>query len=192
MQPPFQTMRPMHFWYHCKTLNKVVCTFAVWQFEPKRTKAIEFRAVLIFDVCEFVMFTSSFAIGKAYRCRTFPDWGVGLGYHLVLGSFWECPHPWGFILHLALYFKCSEIILLMNTLHWYTHYGSRTGRWNTCTLSWTIEHPLNQEASNQWQWECNASCSLIIWQITLKKQWLVWRIMYVTPLCTPKVAVSLQ
>jgi hypothetical protein len=133
MPPPFQTMRPMHFWYDCKTINKVVYTFAVRQFQPKRTKAIEFRVILIFDVCKFMMFTSCFEIGKAYRCRTFPDWGVGLGYHLVLGSFWE----WG---------PCTD-----------THYASRTRRWNTCTLCW-----------NQWQWQCNASCSLIIWQIMLK------------------------
>ncbi len=204
-------MRPMHFWYHCKTLNNVVCTFAVWQFQPKRTKAIGFRVIFIFDVCKFMMFTSCFTIGKAYRCRTFPHWGARLGYHLILGSFCECPHPWGFILHLGLYFKCSEIILLMRTLHWDTlcfknreikHLHTLLDYWTSlCFKNWEMKHLhtlldywTSPESTNIQPMTVAMQCIMLSNYVTnyVKKLWLVWRIMYVTPLCTPKVAVSLQ
>jgi hypothetical protein len=138
------------------------------------------------------MFTSScITIGKASRCRTFPDWGAGLGYHLILGTFWECPHPWGFILHLGLYFKCSEIILRMRTLHWYTLRFKKQEMKDLHTL---LDYWTSPESTNIQPMTVAMQCIMLSNYMTnyVRKRWLVWRIMFVTPLCTPKVAVSLQ
>jgi hypothetical protein len=47
-----------------------------------------------------INFALCFTIGKPHGWGTFPTYGAGLSYHLLLGPLlWQCPHPRAFTLH---------------------------------------------------------------------------------------------
>ncbi len=92
-----------------------------------------------------IAFTSCFMVGEAHRWGTYPKWGGGLNYHLILGPLsWEYASTLGLyptlILNLA-----AETSALANLnpyrIYWniFVHYSEKSGKKDQCLMVFLLQ-----------------------------------------------------